>query len=131
MGQAVEDGVESEQGVISAAQSHGGQEETADQEGEVSQTQAGQQRGEDGPHLPDITGRITISPASHQWTSALTFICFRDYQGGPFMNQGANSHINHVSYSFPYISKKFHSTSHNFSGDIRLQTKVLVKNITL
>ena len=47
------------------------------------------------------------------------------------MNQGANSHINDVSYSFPNISQNFHSTSHNFSGDIRLQTKVLVKNITL
>ena len=63
VGQAVEDEVESEQGVMIVAQNHGGQEETADQEGEVSQTQAGQQRGEDGPHLPDITGRITISPA--------------------------------------------------------------------
>ena len=54
MGEAVEDGVEGEQDVISVAHRHGDQDQAAEQECQVSQAQAGQQRGEYGPHHPVI-----------------------------------------------------------------------------
>ena len=54
MGEAVKDGVESEEEASCEAKSHRNEEEATGQEGDISNTQTGQQRGKYSSGFPDM-----------------------------------------------------------------------------